>query len=159
MSIEQPIKINRHYPPIPLVGVGAAVFNGSGQVLLVQRGRPPGKGSWGLPGGMLELGETLVEGVRREVREECGVEVEIGDLVATFEPIVRDDTGRIEYHYVVIDFWAKYLSGEAVAQDDADAVAWVDPAELARYSVKRETIQVILDASQMFRTAHNGLDC
>ena len=84
--------MSREYPSHPRVGVAAVVLRDN-QVLLVQRGRDPGKGSWGLPGGMLELGETLAEGARREVMEECGVEIEIGPLVAVFEPMQRERGG------------------------------------------------------------------
>ena len=103
--------MSREYPSHPRVGVAAVVLRDN-QVLLVQRGREPGKGSWGLPGGMLELGETLAEGARREVMEECGVEIEVGPLVAVFEPIQRDEDGRLRFHYVVVDYLARYLSGE-----------------------------------------------
>ena len=103
--------MSREYPSHPRVGVAAVVFRDS-QVLLVQRGRDPGKGSWGLPGGMLELGETLAEGAHREVLEECGVEIEVGPLVAVFEPMQRDEDGRLRFHYVVVDYLARYLSGE-----------------------------------------------
>ena len=90
--------MSREYPEHPIVGVAAVVLR-AGQVLLVQRGREPAKGLWGLPGGMLELGETVAEGVRREVWEECGVEIEVGPLVGVFEPMQRDDAGRLRYHY------------------------------------------------------------
>ncbi len=115
-----PVSVRRRYPDAPLVGVAAAVFNDEGEVLLVQRGQPPRQGSWGLPGGLLDLGERLADGARREVNEECGIEIEVVDIVATFEPIMLDEAGRIEYHYVVIDFLARHLSGKATPQDDAD---------------------------------------
>ena len=103
--------MSREYPSHPRVGVAAVVLRDN-QVLLVQRGREPGKGSWGLPGGMLELGETLAEGACREVMEECGVEIEVGPLVAVFEPMQRDEDGRLRFHYVVVDYLARYVSGE-----------------------------------------------
>ena len=119
-----PITVPRRYPPAPLVGVGVVVFNAAGQALLVKRGRPPRAGQWSLPGGLIDVGEKLVEAARREVREECAIEIEIGDFVAVFEPIERDDEDRVEYHYVVLDYWARHVSGEPVAQDDAAAVTW-----------------------------------
>jgi ADP-ribose pyrophosphatase YjhB (NUDIX family) len=115
----------REYPKHPIVGVAAVVLRDD-QVLLVQRGREPAKGLWGLPGGMLELGETLAEGVRREVLEECGVEIEVGPLVGVFEPMQRNDDGRLRYHYVVLDYLARYVGGELRAADDADDARWVD---------------------------------
>jgi ADP-ribose pyrophosphatase YjhB (NUDIX family) len=142
----QPVAIPRRYPPAPLVGVAAAVFDESGRVLLVRRGREPRKGSWGLPGGLIDVGERLEAAVAREVREETGLEVAVGDLLTAFEPIYLDDTGRVEYHYVVLDYWARTLAGEATPGDDADAVAWVDassPAALAPYLLLEETRKVI----------------
>ena len=109
--------MSREYPEHPIVGVAAVVLR-AGQVLLVQRGREPAKGLWGLPGGMLELGETVAEGVRREVWEECGVEIEVGPLVGVFEPMQR-------------------------AADDADDARWVSPAELERLPMLVETREMI----------------
>ena len=87
------MSVRRRYPDAPLVGAGAAVFDENGRVLLVQRGRPPRAGQWGLPGGMLELGERLVDAAAREVREECSIEIEIGGVAGVFEPVTRDDEG------------------------------------------------------------------
>ena len=139
-----PISIPRRYPPAPLVGVGVVVFNAQGQALLIKRGNPPRAGQWSLPGGLIDLGEKLVDAARREIREECAIKIEIGDFVATFEPIERDAAGRIEYHYVVIDFWASHVSGEPVAQDDAAAATWVDIAALPALQLNAETHRVIL---------------
>ena len=141
-----PITIPRRYPPCPLVGVGVAVFNPAGQVLLVQRGRPPRQGQWGLPGGLIDLGERLVDAAAREVREECGIEIAVGGLVAAFEPIEWDGDGQVEYHYVVLDYWAEYVSGEAVAQDDAAAIVWKDMAGLPALSLNDDTLDVIRKA-------------
>jgi 8-oxo-dGTP diphosphatase len=144
----QPITVPRRYPPCPLVGVGVVVFDSAGQVLLVKRGRPPRQGQWGLPGGLIDLGERLVEAARREVLEECGVAVAIRDLVAAFEPIEWDAAGQVEYHYVVLDYWAEHLSGEAVAQDDAAEVAWVAVEALAALALSAETDRVIRQAAE-----------
>jgi 8-oxo-dGTP diphosphatase len=135
--------IQREYPQAPLVGVAAAVFNEDGHVLLVKRGRPPGQGEWGLPGGLLDLGETLAEGAHREVAEECGIEIEIGGLADVFEPIQRDEAGRIQYHYVVVDFWAHHKSGDPLPADDAAAVAWVPVDQLETLAMRDETRLVI----------------
>ena len=119
----------REYPARPMVGVGAVVWDGS-RVLLARRGKPPAKDSWSLPGGLIELGETVEEAVRREVREECGIEVAVADLLGVFEPLYREPDGRILYHYVVLDFLAHHLSGELRAGDDASDARWVAPADL-----------------------------
>ena len=146
--------VRRHYPQSPLVGVAAAVFDSEGRVLLVQRGQPPGVGSWGLPGGLLDLGEKLADGARREVREECDIEIAVGGIAGVFEPITRDEAHKVEYHYVVVDFWASFVSGEATAQDDAAAVAWVDVAALDDYSVNRDTCSVIESAYELWQAAN-----
>lgn len=140
--------MSREYPEHPIVGVAAIVVHG-GQVLLVQRGREPAKGLWGLPGGMLELGETLAEGVRREVLEECGVAIEVGPLVAVFEPRLRDDTGRLRFHYVVLDYLAHYVDGELRAADDADDARWVDLAALDSLPMLMETREIIRQGAVM----------
>ena len=98
------------YPRRPLIGVGAVVWDGR-SVLLEQRGQPPGEGSWSLPGGLVDVGETAEAAVRREVREECGIEVTVGPLLGVFEPIVRDPDGRVRYHYVVVDYLAYHHGG------------------------------------------------
>ena len=152
MTTTQPITVQRRYPAAPLVGVAAAVFNGAGEVLLVQRGRPPRQGQWGLPGGLLDLGERLVDGVRREIYEECGIEIEIGALVDAFEPIYWDADGKIEYHYVVLDYWARYVSGTPVAQDDAAALVWADVTRLDAYSLTGETCQLIVKAHGLWES-------
>lgn len=137
------IVVPRRYPPVPLVGVAAVVFDDAGRALLVQRGQPPRRGQWGLPGGLLELGERLEAGVRREVREECGIDIDVIELVAAFEPIQCDDDGRVEYHYVVLDYWARHVSGEAVAADDAAAVAWVTQDGLDAFNLSADTAGVV----------------
>ncbi|HXF64504.1 MAG TPA: NUDIX hydrolase [Caldilineaceae bacterium] len=138
-----PVRARRRYPDAPLVGVGVAVFDDAGRVLLVQRSRPPRAGQWGLPGGLVDLGERLADAARREVAEECAIAIEIGDVVGTFEPIERDAEGKVEYHYVVIDFWARHRSGVPQAQDDAAAVAWAGMDELEPFALKPDTRQVI----------------
>lgn len=124
----------RMYPARPLVGVGAVVWDGS-RVLLERRGQPPAQGSWSLPGGLIDLGETAAEAVRREVQEECGIEVVVGPVLGLFEPIHCDPDGRIRYHYVVIDFLAYYRSGDVRVGDDAADLRWARPDELGDYQL------------------------
>lgn len=149
----QPVTVRRRYPDAPLVGVAAAVFNTAGEVLLAQRSRPPRPGTWGLPGGLLDLGETLEAGARREVGEECGIEVAISGIAGVFEPITRDEEGRVEYHYVVIDYWATWTSGTPRAGDDAADVRWVALTDLASYALLPDTQAVILRAHELWRKA------
>ena len=135
--------IKRHYPEAPILGVGAIVFDDAGRVLLIQRGKPPRAGQWSIPGGMVELGEKLLDAVQREVKEECSIDIEIGDVVLIYEPIFHDAEGKIEFHYVLVDYWARHSSGEAVANDDALAVAWVALDALPEYHLPQATFDVI----------------
>lgn len=148
-----PITVSRRYPGAPLVGVGVAIYNDQGQVILVQRARPPRQGTWGLPGGLIDLGETLVAAAQREVMEELGIPVEIGGLVTTFEPIYYDSEGKVEYHYVVLEYWAHYLSGTPIAQDDAGACAWVNAEDLASYALTKQQLEVLERTHAAWRAA------
>jgi mutator protein MutT len=140
----------REYPSQPIVGVAAVVLRGA-EVLLVRRGREPAKGTWGLPGGVVELGETLVQAVRREVREECAVEIEAGPVVGVFEPMQRDPAGRLQYHYVVVDLLARYLAGEPQADDDAEDACWIALDQLDTLPMQQETREIIRRAAAVER--------
>lgn len=140
----------REYPSQPIVGVAAVVLRGA-EVLLVRRGREPAKGTWGLPGGAVELGETLVQAVRREVQEECAVEIEVGPVVGVFEPMQRDSAGRLQYHYVVIDLLARHLTGEPRADDDAEEACWIALDQLDKLPMQQETREIIRRAAAMAR--------
>lgn len=123
--------MQREYPAQPLVGVGAVVIDEVGdRVLVVRRACEPNRGWWSIPGGLVELGETLREAAVREVREECGVDVTVGEVVTAVDAIVRDDVGRVRYHYVLVDLAARYVSGEPAPADDASAVRWVTRRDL-----------------------------
>ena len=128
--------LQREFPEAPIVGVGAVVAD-RGRVLLVRRGQEPSKGKWSLPGGVLELGESLIEGVVREVREETGLEVEVVELIELIDRIVRQPAskdGRIRYHYVIADYVCRVVGGELHAASDADEVRWVGRAEWNSHS-------------------------
>jgi mutator protein MutT len=119
--------MRREFPETPLVGVGAVVVD-EGRVLLVRRGTEPLRGEWSLPGGVLELGESLTAGVVREVREETGLIVETIELIELLDRIYREQD-RIRYHYVIADYLCRVVGGELLAASDADAVRWVERAE------------------------------
>lgn len=142
MSVEPE---RRTYPTRPYAGVGAVVWNGR-QVLLERRGRPPAQGSWALPGGLVELGETAAAALQREVYEECDIRVEVGPILGLFEPIQLDPDGRVRYHFMVVDFLAYYVSGELQAGDDASEVRWVLPGELGQYDLAPAGQQMIARA-------------
>ncbi len=124
--------IQREFPAAPLVGIGAIVVN-NGRVLLVCRGREPLKGHWTLPGGVLELGESLAHGVKREVAEETGLEVEPIELVEVLDRIHREGE-KVRYHYVIADYLCRVTGGQLRAASDATAVRWVERAEWNSHS-------------------------
>ena len=124
--------MQREFPEAPLVGVGAVVVNES-RVLLVRRGREPSKGEWSLPGGLLEVGESLAAGVVREVHEETGLTVEPLELIELLDRIHRNGD-KVRYHYVIADYLCRVLGGELKAASDAEAVRWVVRAEWNSHS-------------------------
>lgn len=121
---------SREYPLAPVPAVGAVVVRGDGRFLLARRLNPPQQGRWSLPGGRIELGETVAECVRREVREECGVECEPLEVFHSVDRIYRDGEGAVQYHYVIVDVLARWISGEAVADTDASEAGWFAVHEL-----------------------------
>ncbi|HEX5234888.1 MAG TPA: NUDIX hydrolase [Silvibacterium sp.] len=135
--------MTREYPERPIVGVGAVIFDRD-RVLLVQRGHAPMQGEWSLPGGALELGETLEEGVKREVQEETGLIVEPMGMVAVFDRIARDDAGRVQFHYVLVDYLCRISGGSAACASDAVDLRWSTREELD--SIAPFTRNVILKA-------------
>lgn len=130
------------YPLVPRVGVRAITIH-EGRVLLVKRGIEPSRGSWALPGGILKLGETLQECAAREFLEETGITVKVGVCVYVFEQIERDDSGKIRFHFVVIDFAAEYLSGEPRGADDVEDARWLKPEELSNLPVAKYTLAAL----------------
>ena len=141
--------MKREYPDTPVVGVGAVIIEG-GRVALVRRGQPPLLGEWSIPGGVLEVGETLREAAIREAREETGLIVNAGELLGIFERLVPDETGRIRYHYVLMDFLCLRTDGALLAASDAADVRWFGPQELPELKLAADTLAVIQKA---FETA------
>jgi len=131
-------------PAAPVVGVGGVLVH-EGRVLLVRRGKEPLYGRWVVPGGTVELGEPLDEALVRELREEMGIEVEPLELLTVFDRIQRDG-GQVLYHYVIVDYLCRWLSGEARAASDALEVAWAAPDELDRYDLPAKALDVVQDA-------------
>jgi ADP-ribose pyrophosphatase YjhB (NUDIX family) len=138
----------REYPAHPVVGVGAVIVRGA-RGLIVKRGHEPRKGEWSLPGGLLNLGESLRDAVRREVKEETGLDVELGPIVETFDRIHRDADGRIRYHFVIVDYVCWSASGDAVAGSDAEDVAWVTATDVERYGLSAHAKAVFLKGLAM----------
>ena len=143
---------DRRYPDRPFVGVGAVLVS-DGRVLLVKRGREPLAGQWSLPGGAVEVGETLEECLARELREETGLEVEVGPVIEVFDRITRDAGGRVEYHFVLVDYLCRPIGGELRAASDVDDARYVAPDALGQYSLTTKAHQVIERALELAREA------
>jgi 8-oxo-dGTP diphosphatase len=134
--------MSREYPDNPLVGVGAVIVQDN-RVLLIRRGQPPLLGEWSLPGGLLECGETLREGVAREAQEETGLVVETVDMLGVYERVVRADDGQVRYHYVLIDFFCRPIAGELKAGSDAADVRWFVREELPALNLTHDANDVV----------------
>lgn len=145
MDTIRPEAIQREYPRSPLVGVGGVIIE-RGLVLLIKRLRPPAQGEWSIPGGLVELGEPLKTAVAREIFEETGLRVNVGNLVELLERIFEDNCGRIMYHYIIADYICTVVEGILKANSDASSVAWVGEDELEDYNVADITKQVIKKA-------------
>lgn len=137
--------MQREYPSTPIPSVGAIVLKND-KILLVLRGQEPSRGKWSIPGGIVEPGETFREAVRREVLEECGVEIEVGDVVEVLDAIIRDQDGRVQYHYILIDLLATYVGGKLRVGSDIDDARWVTEEELPGFDVTKGALPVIRKA-------------
>jgi 8-oxo-dGTP diphosphatase len=133
---------SREYPDRPVVGIGAVVVQ-NGRVLLVKRRYAPLAGEWSLPGGGVEVGETLDACVVRELREETGLDVEVGPVIEVFDRITHDADGRVQYHYVLVDYLCWPIGGELVAASDVADAAWVDPPDITSFKITAKATAVI----------------
>jgi mutator protein MutT len=132
----------RQYPERPIVGVGAVIV-ADGKVLLVKRKYEPLKGHWSLPGGMVEIGETLESALSREMLEETGLRVDVGPVIEVFDRIMRDEQKRVRYHFVLIDYLCWPAGGTLTAGSDVDAAIWAEPVALAQYDLTDKATSVI----------------
>ena len=133
---------SRQYPPRPIVGIGVVVWHGD-RVLLVRRGKAPRRGQWSLPGGAQQLGETLAEAARREVREEAALEVDLGEIVATLDLIERDPDQRVRYHYTLVDFTAEATGPALRPGSDAADARWFTLEQIETLGLWSETVRII----------------
>ena len=143
----------RHYPERPIVGVGGVIVDERGRVLLIKRRYEPLAGHWSIPGGAVELGETLEESVAREMLEETGLRVEVGPVIEVFDRIILDDDRRVQYHYVLVDYLCWPVGGEPQPGGDVDDAVFVEPASLAAYDLTAKATAVIERALQLAREA------
>jgi 8-oxo-dGTP diphosphatase len=142
------VTTSREYPERPIVGVGGVTIQ-DGRVLLIRRAFPPLQGEWSIPGGGLDVGETIVEGVRRELMEETGIAVRVLEHIETLERIVYDEQERVRYHFVIIDYLCEALGGELRSGSDVTDAAWVSRDDLPPYKVREAATRVILRAFEM----------
>lgn len=152
----------REYPDRPVVGIGGVVIE-NGRALLIKRGSEPLLGQWSIPGGTLELGESLQEGVARELLEETGLEVQVLDMIEAFDRIFLDpaapdakDRSRPKYHYVIVDYLCERLSGEAQAASDVTDIAFATEEELEKFQMTTTAIRVLHRAFAMDRKRRNS---
>lgn len=141
--------MRREYPEHPIVGVGGVVVHRN-RVLLIRRGGEPLKGEWSIPGGMLELGEELAAGARRELKEETGLDVEPLEVLATFDRIMRKGV-RVRYHYVIVDYACRLKGGRLAPASDVLAARWVRREDLPKYHLTEKATSVVLRAFEFFR--------
>jgi ADP-ribose pyrophosphatase len=130
------------YPQQPVIAVGAVVMR-QNRILLIRRGKEPAMGEWAIPGGRVELGETMHEAAAREVMEETCVSIRPGELVYFFETILPDPDGRIQFHYAIFDFMAEYLAGEPNPRDDAMDARWVSAEDADTYNLNTRTRELL----------------
>ena len=137
--------MTREYPERPIVGVGAVIVDDN-RVLLARRARAPLLGHWSLPGGVVEIGETLRAAAEREALEETGLIVTAGEVLEVLDRIIPGENGRTQYHYVLVDFLCERLGGELRAGGDAAEVAWATAEELGKYNLEKPALDVIRKA-------------
>jgi 8-oxo-dGTP diphosphatase len=143
---------DRQYPERPIAGVGAVIVD-EGKVVLIRRKYEPLKGHWSLPGGMVEIGETLEAALTRELFEETGLVVDVGPVIEVFDRITRDEEQRVRYHFVLIDYLCWPSAGSLRAGSDVDAAIWADPAALGAYSLTEKATSVIQRGLTLAREA------
>ena len=134
--------MQREFPEVPLVGVGAIIIEDS-RVVLVKRRHPPLQDEWSIPGGVLEVGELVREAATREAREETGLTVEPVELLGVYDRVLRDAEERVQYHYVLIDFLCRRVAGDLAAASDAAEVGWFTQQELPALKLAKDTMEVI----------------
>ena len=138
----------RLYPDRPIVGVGVLIHK-NGRIIIVKRAAQPDAGLWSIPGGIVELGELVADAAIREVREETGLLVEVVKVLSVVDKIVKDKDSRIKYHFVIIDYLAKYKGGELKASDDAIEAKWINVEDISQYQLS-PTLKKLLKHAKIY---------
>jgi 8-oxo-dGTP diphosphatase len=133
---------DRRFPERPILAVGGVVIHDS-RVLLIRRGRPPLEGRWSIPGGILEIGETIAEGVARELKEETAIRVRVMKLLEIYEKVLRDGGNRAQYHFVILDYLCELTEGTATAGSDVREILWAEKEQLASLTLTAAASRVI----------------
>lgn len=141
--------MKREYPETPIPAVGAVIVH-QGKVLLVKRGKEPSRGYWSIPGGVIELGEKAREAIKREVKEECGIEIEVGPVLEVVDSIHRDEEGKLRFHYVIVDFLAFPKELGVCPSSDVEEVCWFSPEELREIPLPPGTEELLQRAISLY---------
>ena len=141
----------REYPVHPLVGVGGFIHDEGGKVLMIKRKFEPNKGRWSLPGGLVEVGETLEEAARREVREEVGIDVTLEGVLQVVDEVITDENDRVKYHFILIDYLMSPLSTAITLNDESEEFAWFEPEQVDGLDVTKNTRLIFRKFAEMRR--------
>ncbi|HXT87546.1 MAG TPA: NUDIX hydrolase [Verrucomicrobiae bacterium] len=156
-AVNGPDASGREYPQRPIIAVGGVVIQGA-RVLLIRRGQPPLEGRWSIPGGILEIGETITAAIERELKEETGVSVRVLGLLEIYEKVLRDSDNRAQYHFVILDYMCEFVEGTAEAAGDVTDTAWVAEEGLEKLQLTSAALRVVKKAFALAarRTAAGG---
>jgi|SRR5579863_1019010 len=155
--VSGPEVTQREYPERPIVAVGGVVIH-EGRVLLIRRGQPPLEGRWSIPGGILEIGETIAAAIGRELKEEAGITVRVLGLIEIYEKVLRDADNHPQYHFVILDYMCEFVEGVAAAGGDVTDAEWVSEGELEKMHLTSAALRVVKKAFALAarRTAASG---
>lgn len=147
--------MKREYPDAPVAAVGVVLLEGD-EILLIRRGKEPMRGRWSLPGGAVELGETVRQAAERETQEECGVEIRATEVIEVLDAITPDDEGRVRFHYILTELLADYVRGMPAASSDALEACWFPLDQIGDLDILPITVKVIRAGADLQRRIHSG---
>ena len=144
-DVNGPDATGREYPQRPIIAVGGVVIHDE-RALLIRRGQPPLEGRWSIPGGILEIGETITSAIERELKEETGISVRVLGLLEIYEKVLRDSDNRAQYHFIILDYMCEFVEGEAEAAGDVTDAAWVREEDLEKLQLTSAALRVVKKA-------------